>query len=359
MAHALAHGRRALGRVWPNPAVGCVLVKEGRVIGRGVTQSCGRPHGETMALAMARDETQGATAYVTLEPCAHAGKTPPCARAMIDAGVARVVTALTDPDPRVAGKGHEMLKDAGILVTKDVLAAEARQDHAGFLKRVTQGLPFVTLKMAQSLDGRAAMASGESRWITGPLARQNVQAMRLSHDAVLVGAGTARDDDPDLQVRNMGAVPQPLRIVIDPRLSLPINSRLGQSLSQEAPLWLVHSNFAPQSMQSAWAERGAILVPCQGKGSNIDLQKAFSKLAELGLTRILCEGGPTLAAGLISAKLVDQIVTFNAGLTLGNESQAVLGQLHLTALSQATGWQQLATQTIGNDVMTTWGSPQP
>ena len=206
MAHALRLAARGLGAVWPNPAVGCVLVRDGLIVGRGWTQPGGRPHAETGALAQAGALAQGATAYVTLEPCAHHGQTPPCAEGLIAARVARVVTALTDPDPRVAGRGHAMLRAAGIAVTEGVLAAEASRINAGFLKRISRNLPFVTLKLATTLDGRIATATGESRWITGPAARRHTHLLRLTHDAVMVGAGTARADDPDLTVRDIVAV---------------------------------------------------------------------------------------------------------------------------------------------------------
>jgi diaminohydroxyphosphoribosylaminopyrimidine deaminase/5-amino-6-(5-phosphoribosylamino)uracil reductase len=208
MGLALALGRRGMGRVWPNPAVGCVIVRDGRVLGRGWTTDGGRPHAETQALAQAGD-ARGAVAYVTLEPCAHYGRTPPCAGALVAAGVARVVVATGDPDPRVAGRGLAILREAGIAVATGVREGEARRDHAGFLLRVTQARPFVTLKLAASLDGRIATASAESRWITGPAARTTVHAMRARHDAVMVGGGTARADDPLLTVRGMGARPQP------------------------------------------------------------------------------------------------------------------------------------------------------
>ena len=205
MALALSLGARGLGQVWPNPAVGCVIVKDGRIVGRGRTAPGGRPHAEPQALAQAGAAARGATVYVTLEPCAHFGKTPPCARALIEAGVSRVVSALEDPDPRVDGGGHEMLRAAGIAVETGVMADEARAAQIGFLTRITQGRPMVTLKLASSFDGRIATAAGESQWITGPGARRMVHAMRMSHDAVLVGGGTARADDPMLTVRGMGA----------------------------------------------------------------------------------------------------------------------------------------------------------
>ena len=212
MSHALAMAARGLGRTWPNPAVGCVLVKEGRIIGRGTTQPGGRPHAERMALAQAGAAARGATAYVTLEPCAHHGKTSPCAEALVEAGIARVVTALTDPDPRVAGRGHAILRAAGIAVSEGILRDEAYQITRGFLKRVTEGLPFLTLKLGATLDGRIATATGESRWITGEQSRRHVHMLRMIHDAVMVGSGTALADDPDLSIRDLGASHQPVRV---------------------------------------------------------------------------------------------------------------------------------------------------
>ena len=214
MDHALRLARRGLGNVWPNPAVGCVIVADGRIAGRGWTQPGGRPHAERMALDMAGPAARGATAYVTLEPCAHHGRTPPCAEGLIRAGVARVVTALTDPDPRVAGRGHAMLRAEGIEVTEGVRAEAAAALQRGFLSRVTLGRPMVTLKLATSFDGRIATATGESRWITGGAARRHVHLLRLTHDAVMVGAGTARADRPALNVRGFGPVRQPVRVVL-------------------------------------------------------------------------------------------------------------------------------------------------
>ncbi|MCB2111260.1 MAG: bifunctional diaminohydroxyphosphoribosylaminopyrimidine deaminase/5-amino-6-(5-phosphoribosylamino)uracil reductase RibD, partial [Rhodobacteraceae bacterium] len=265
MSLALALGRRGLGRVWPNPAVGCVIVREGRIVGRGRTADGGRPHAETVALAEAGAAAEGATAYVSLEPCAHHGQTPPCAEALIAAGVARVVTALEDPDPRVAGRGHAMLRAAAIAVTTGVMEPEARAGQQGFLTRVRLGRPMLTLKLAASLDGRIATASGESRWITGPEARRRVHAMRATHDAVLVGAGTARADDPELTVRGLGPtpmpqpVPQPVRVVAARGLDLPRGGKLAKTIA-EAPLWLLHGSGAPSAARADWQALGARLI---------------------------------------------------------------------------------------------------
>jgi len=236
MHAALTLGRRGLGRVWPNPSVGCIIVRDGLVVGRGRTADGGRPHAETIALEQAGAAARGAVAYVTLEPCAHHGKTPPCAQALIDAGVQRVVVGCVDIDARVAGQGVAMLRAAGIDV--DVLASQtALEDHAGFFKRVRSGTPILTLKLASTIDGRIATAAGESKWITGPQARSMVHAMRAQHDAVLIGGGTARTDDPKLNVRGMGDVPQPVRVVVSSDLNLPRDGHLATTAKSQ-PLWL-------------------------------------------------------------------------------------------------------------------------
>ncbi|MES2434228.1 MAG: bifunctional diaminohydroxyphosphoribosylaminopyrimidine deaminase/5-amino-6-(5-phosphoribosylamino)uracil reductase RibD [Pseudomonadota bacterium] len=353
MAHALRIAARGLGRTWPNPAVGCVVVNQGVIVGRGWTQPGGRPHAEVMALRQAGDAARGATAYVTLEPCAHHGKTGPCAEALIKAGVNRVVSALQDPDPRVSGKGHAILRSAGIEVTENILQAEATRANAGFLKRVTQGLPFVTLKLATTLDGRIATASGESRWITGPQSRRAVHNMRLSHDAVLIGSGTARADDPDLTVRELGASHQPIRIVMDSRLSHSPTSRLGQTANQ-TPVWLLHGTDAPQQNRDAWIGQGATLLEIPSINGSIDPNSALKTLASQGLTRIFCEGGGTLAASLIRAKLVDDLALFTAGALIGADGQASLAALNLTALKDAARLTLRETKTIGPDAYSLW-----
>ena len=354
MAHALRIAARGLGHVWPNPAVGCVIVKDGVIVGRGWTQPGGRPHAETMALAQAGALARGATAYVTLEPCAHHGQTPPCADALITAGVARVATALTDPDPRVAGKGHAMLRAAGIDVTEGVLAQQAHRANAGFLKRVTRGLPFVTLKLATTLDGRIATATGQSRWITGAAARRAVHLLRMTHDAVLIGAGTARADDPDLTVRDLGAAHQPVRIVMDSHLSHDPHSRLGET-AKDNPVWMLHTADAAMSARQAWADQGAVLIAVAGNPlGQIDATSAMQALAAKGLTRILCEGGATLAASLLRAGLVDDLAMFAAGALIGGDGQAALAPLGITELSGAPRLILRETRQIGPDVYGLW-----
>ncbi|WP_225027069.1 bifunctional diaminohydroxyphosphoribosylaminopyrimidine deaminase/5-amino-6-(5-phosphoribosylamino)uracil reductase RibD [Xinfangfangia pollutisoli] len=355
MAHALRLAARGNGTTWPNPSVGCVIVKDGQILGRGTTQPGGRPHAERVALAQAGDAAHGATAYVTLEPCAHHGKTSPCAEALVAAGIARVVTALTDPDPRVSGGGHAILRRAGIEVTEGVLTEAATRVTQGFLKRLTRGLPLVTLKLAASLDARTALASGESRWITGPQARAHVHLLRLTHDAVLIGSGTALADDPDLTVRHLGRTGhQPLRIVLDSNLRHSPDSRLGRS-AETHPVWILHGPDAPQPRRLAWAETGARLIEvATTPNGHIALPQAFRSLAEEGLTRILAECGATLAAALVAESLVDDLALYSAGLLLGAESRPLLGPLGLDRLADAPRLTLRETQTLGPDQFSLW-----
>lgn len=354
MAQALALGRRGLGRVWPNPAVGCVIIRDGRTVGRGRTADGGRPHAETEALAMAGIAAQGATAYVTLEPCSHHGQTPPCAEALIAAGIARVVVGAGDPDPKVNGQGLARLLAAGIEVTTGVLEAEARAANAGFLSRVTRRRPHLTLKLAISLDGRIATASGESRWITGPEARRHVHALRASHDAVLIGGGTARADDPTLTVRDMGATRQPVRIVASRTVNLPWPSRLSETMDQ-APVWIAHGATATGTDDARrWNDSGARLLQVDVRGGHLDPDNLLRTLGETGLTRVFCEGGGTLAASLLSAGLVDELIVFSAGLAIGAEGQPGIGVLGLSALADAERFHLTETRAVGADVMTRW-----
>jgi diaminohydroxyphosphoribosylaminopyrimidine deaminase/5-amino-6-(5-phosphoribosylamino)uracil reductase len=351
MRHALGLAARGLGHVWPNPAVGCVLVRDGRIVGRGWTQPGGRPHAERRALDQAGDAARGATAYVTLEPCAHHGHTPPCAEGLIEAGVTRVVTALTDPDARVAGKGHAMLRAAGIAVREGVLSDAARILNRGFLKRVEQGLPLVTLKLATTLDGRIATSTGESRWITGPEARRRVHLMRLTHDAVMVGSGTARADDPDLGVRDLGAGHQPIRVVLDSALSLSPDSVLGRT-ARERPVWMLHGPDVPLTARHGWMRTGAQLIQLP-EGSR-DLAAALRALGERGLTRVFCEGGGQLAASLIGAGLVDDLAVFNAGALIGADGVAALAGLGVKALNDAPRFALAGQDRVGADVLSLW-----
>lgn len=352
MALALTLAGRGLGNVWPNPAVGCVIVNQGRIVGRGWTQPGGRPHAERRALDQAGAAARGATAYVTLEPCAHHGKTPPCSEALIGAGVTRVVTALTDPDPRVAGRGHAMLRAAGVAVDEGVMEAEARALQAGFLSRITQGRPWLALKLATSFDGRIALSNGQSQWITGPAARARVHALRARFDAVMVGGGTARADDPLLTVRGFTPLRQPVRVVASGALDLP-RERLAGSLDQ-APLWLVHGPQAPAEARAFWSGIGAELIEIPASDLGLDPQALLQALGAAGLTRVFCEGGGQFAASLMRAGLVDELIGFTAGVVLGGDGRAALGALELEQLTEAPRYRLSETQVLDGDILHRW-----
>lgn len=371
MRVAAGLGLRALGATWPNPPVGCVLVdRRGQLISQGMTQPGGRPHAEAAALAAARgqpgggDRLIGATAYVTLEPCAHYGKTPPCADALAAAGVARVVAALGDPDARVAGKGFETLRAAGIAVDIGRGADAARRSLEGYLTRIRSGRPAVTLKLAATLDGRIAMASGESRWITGGPARERVHLERARADAVLVGAGSARDDDPELTVRLPGLERRrPVRIVADPRLTLSPKSRLIATAATH-PVWLLHGPKAPDAARATLAAAGARLLETTvaggGRGAEggaeggLDLAAALAVLGREGVTSVFCEGGGRLAAGLLAASLADRLVWVLAGAALGAEGRPAVGTLPLRWLAEAPRFEMVDFRRCGADLWTEW-----
>ncbi|RPE72000.1 diaminohydroxyphosphoribosylaminopyrimidine deaminase [Pacificibacter maritimus] len=353
MQHALALGARGLGRTWPNPAVGCVIVKSGRIIGRGWTQDGGRPHAEAMALTQAGDQAQGATAYVTLEPCSHHGKTPPCAQSLIDAGVSRVVVAVGDPDPRVNGRGLALLRDAGISVDFGLCEDAARAAQIGFLNRVTLGRPMVTLKLATSWDGRIATSMGESQWITGPLARRRVHAMRATHDAVLIGGGTARADDPSLTVRGLGIDHKTVRVIMSRALDLPLTSQLAQS-ANDHPVWIIHGPTADADLKRIWTDIGANLIEVPVVAGKLDADAALAALGAAGLTRVFCEGGGALAASLLQNDLVDVVAQFTAGLGLGADGLAGLGSLGVTRLAQVPRFVPQSCEQLGADVFTLW-----
>jgi len=355
MRAALGLARRGLGQTWPNPTVGCILARDGVVVGRGRTGAGGRPHAETVALAEAGERARGATAYVTLEPCAHTGETPPCADALAAAGVARVVVATEDPDPRVDGRGVATMRAAGVAVEIGCLAPEAVAVNRGFLSRQATGRPMLTLKLAASLDGRIATGTGESRWITGPHARAEVHLMRAQSDAVLVGAGTVRSDDPRLNVRDLGMDDRnPVRVVVSGALSLPRDSNIGRTAG-EVPTWICHDSEADPGRRAAWTELGAELIeiPWQADGQ-LDLSAMMQRLGDRGLTRVLCEGGGRLAAALIEDDLVDEVVCYTAGLVLGAEAIPAVGGLEVAALQLAPRFRLLDATPIGPDLRSRW-----
>jgi diaminohydroxyphosphoribosylaminopyrimidine deaminase/5-amino-6-(5-phosphoribosylamino)uracil reductase len=355
MRAALALARRNLGQVWPNPAVGCVVVRDDRVVGRGWTQRGGRPHAETEALARSGAATKGATAYVSLEPCSHHGRTAPCADALIAAGVSRVVAAVEDPDPRVSGRGIARLRDAGIAVDSGLCAAEAAELNAGFFSRVNLGRPLVTLKLATSLDGRIATASGESRWITGAAARERAHLLRATHDAVLVGTGTALADDPELTCRLPGLEDRsPVRIVIDRMLRLPATLRLLAE-TNKAPTWVVTLPSSDPMRQAALAQQGVKIVAVDSDGATgADLTALLRRLGDEGLTRIFVEGGGRLAAALLRGGLVDRLVWMRAPLIVGNDGVPAIAALALDRLAGAPRFALVSSEIAGRDLIETY-----
>ncbi len=348
MRAAIALAARGLGQTWPNPSVGCVITAaEGRVIARARTAAGGRPHAETQALALAGQAARGATVHVTLEPCAHHGHTPPCAEALIAAGIARAVIASHDPDPRVNGQGIARLRAAGIEVTENILASAAAATLAGFFTRVRLGRPLVTLKLASTLDGRIATAQGESRWITGPAARREVHALRGRHDAVMTGIGTVLKDDPDLTCRLPAYTTRPtLRIVLDTASRISPAARLIRE-AKLAPTWVLHATGTPPEAPGVTA----LSVPA-GQGG-LDLAAALQVLGGRGLTSVLVEGGAALAAGLLRADLIDRIAWFHAPALLGADAWPALAALGIGNLADIKRFRPSpdGPRLLGNDVM--------
>ena len=349
MALALALGRRGLGRTWPNPAVGAVLVKDNVLLGRGWTQRGGRPHAEVEALGRAGEAARGATLYVTLEPCSHHGKTPPCADAIIAAGVSRVVSALEDPNPKVAGQGHARLRAAGIAVEVGVGEEEARRDHAGHITRVRDGRPNLLLKLAVSADGKAGGPGRIPLTITGEAVRDRVHLMRADSDAIMIGIGTALADDPLLTCRLPGMErDSPVRIVLDAGLRLPLTSRLVRS-AREVPVWLIAAASAPPAAEENLKTYGVEVLRVAQGAARLDLANVFTLIAGRGITRLMVEGGPTLAAALVEARLVDVAVLFRSPKTIGADGVDALEGLPLSALTESPFLQWVGSDAIGAD----------
>lgn len=355
MALALTLARRGLGRTAPNPPVGCVLVKDGRVVGRGWTQPGGRPHAETEALRRAGVAADGATAYVTLEPCAHHGLTPPCTEALIGAGVGRCVVAQADPDPDVAGQGLDRLRAGGVSVETGPGEEAAADLYTGYTRQRRDGRPGVTLKVATTLDGRIATRRGESQWITGPEARTRAHRLRASHDAVMVGSGTALADNPRLSVRLPGLTDRvPLRVVVDGRLRLPLTHDLV-ARAREHPTLLVTRPDAPRERRNAYESAGVRVVDA-GVDSDGTLSPpaALRALGRLGVTRVLVEGGGTLAANLARTDLVDEIVWFRASRLIGGDGIPAVAGFGLDRLGDAPAFSRVAHDAVGPDIMETY-----
>ncbi|GGH17455.1 riboflavin biosynthesis protein RibD [Alsobacter metallidurans] len=331
MRIALALARRGLGNTWPNPAVGAVVWKPGSqgpiILGRGWTQPGGRPHAEPVALAQAGAAARGATLSVTLEPCSHFGKTGPCSHAIIEAGIARVVSAIEDPDPRVNGRGHIILRAHGIDVTVGVLGREARWGNRGFIKRMVEGRPMVTVKLAQTADGFAGATGGPRLMITGPDAQARVHMLRAQHDAIMVGVGTVLADDPQLTCRLPGLEARsPVRVVLDSDLRTPAASLLART-AREVPTWVIAAADAPAGREASLLAAGVVVerVPRGPAGQGLDLLAALGAVAARGVTRVLCEGGPTLADALAAVGQVDALELITGPEPLGRPGLPAIG----------------------------------
>jgi diaminohydroxyphosphoribosylaminopyrimidine deaminase/5-amino-6-(5-phosphoribosylamino)uracil reductase len=353
MRLALAQARRASGRTFPNPPVGAIVLRGDRVLGRGFTRPAGGPHAEVVALRAAASRfgeraLRGATLAVTLEPCCHEGRTGPCTRAVIEAGLARVWMGHEDPNPRVGGRGVRALRDAGVTVVTGVLEADCREQHRGFLLVQSSGRPFVALKLAASLDGRIATASGESRWITGERARATVHALRARTDAIVVGSGTALADDPELTARrDAEVVHRPVRVLVDSLLRAPATLRLFRDGFAERT-WVLCSARAPKDRRRALAATGARLIEVRASGGHLRLPDALARLAREGLTEVLVEGGGGLGAALLRGGFVDEIHWLVAPRLLGADGVAALGPLGLRRLADAPALESVEVHVLGD-----------
>jgi diaminohydroxyphosphoribosylaminopyrimidine deaminase/5-amino-6-(5-phosphoribosylamino)uracil reductase len=351
MELALALGRRGLGNTWPNPAVGAVIVKDGVILGRAWTQPGGRPHAETEALKQAGRAARGAALYVTLEPCSHQGKTPPCVDAIIRAGIARVVSALDDPNPEVGGQGIVRLRERSIMVDTGLGAEAARRAHIGHITRMTQGRPHVTLKLALSSDGKAGAAGRRPVAITGPAARERVFQMRAMNDAILVGMGTVLSDDPALTCRLPGMmVRSPVRVLLDARLRVPIATGVVATAS-ETPTWIFGDPKASAMAEEVLRAKGAEVFRVDAKDGRLDLVAVLKVLAERGITRLMVEGGPTVAGSFVRADLVDEAALFRAPAPIGADGIDALEGMPLTVLTKSPRLKLIASEAVGADTV--------
>ena len=359
MNAALNLGERSLGLAAPNPSVGAILVKDGAilvkdgaVVGRAATAPGGRPHAEPLAIAQAGEAARGATLYVTLEPCSHFGTSPPCADAVVEAGVGRVVSAIEDPNPRVEGQGHAKLRAAGIAVAVGPGAAQARRDHRGHILRVTAGRPCVTLKLAETADGFASGGPHDPRLrITGQIANLRVQIMRATHEAIMIGVETALADDPALTVRLPGLERKPWRVVLDTHLRLSARSRLATG-ARDLPTLVVAGPDAPKEAAARLGDLGVVVerVGLDAEG-HVDLNQALRALCARGVTRVFSEGGPRVAARLIERGLADELVIFTAEKPLGRPGIASLSREARSALTDSLRYALIERADYGPDVL--------
>jgi diaminohydroxyphosphoribosylaminopyrimidine deaminase / 5-amino-6-(5-phosphoribosylamino)uracil reductase len=353
MQLALTLGRRGLGRTWPNPAVGAVVVKDGIIVGRGWTQAGGRPHAEPEALRRAGRQARGATLYVTLEPCSHVGKSPPCTEAVIASGIARVVAAIEDPNPEVADQGFTRLRAAGIAVDIGLEAAEAARTHAGHFRRIHDRRPHVILKLAVSADDKIGAAGSKQVAITGEVAHRRVHLLRAQCDAVLVGIGTVVADDPRLTCRLPGMEARsPVRVVLDRALRIPDDSRLIHSASQ-TPLWVVTSQLAREAVATRLAAAGAQVIPVSATTtSDLQLPAVLRMLAKRGITRLMVEGGSRVASSFVAADFVDEAWLLRGPEAIGEDGVSALDGLQLTTITQSRAFGIRSSESLGQDTLT-------
>jgi diaminohydroxyphosphoribosylaminopyrimidine deaminase/5-amino-6-(5-phosphoribosylamino)uracil reductase len=359
MARALRLARKGLYTTHPNPRVGCVLVRDDVIVGEGFHRRAGEPHAERNALAMTGGRARGATAYVTLEPCSHHGRTPPCAGALREAGVQRVVAAMVDPNPLVAGQGLEILRRAGVEVESGLLEPEARALNAGFIKRMQQGRPLVRCKLAQSLDGRTAMASGESKWITGAAARRDVQRLRAHSDAIVTGIGTVLADDPSMNVRlgvealpgveSEAYIPTPLRVVLDPVGEMPADARMLRLPGDT----LIFCSAAVEERMDALRRAGVEVERLPGDGRQVDLDAVFERLARRQINEVLLEAGPTLAGAALARGLIDELLIYTAPLIMGSGARGLFNLPALERMEQRIELEISDLRMVGRDIRIT------
>lgn len=345
MARALTLARRGLYGTDPNPRVGCVLVRDGAIVGEGWHERAGEPHAEAIALEEAGKKARGAMTYVTLEPCCHYGRTPPCTDALLKAGIARLVAAMPDPNPQVAGKGLAILRDAGIQVDCGLLETEARALNPGFIQRMTEGRPFIRIKLAMSLDGRTALASGESRWLTSEAARTDVQRLRARSSAILTGSGTLLADNPSLNVRLPATTRQPVRVILDTALQTPATAK---TLRLPGPV-LICTAVADADAQSAVRAVGADIAVLPRAERGLDLHAVMGELARRECNEVHVEAGPTLAGALLQADLADEIVIYIAPLLLGDRARSLFQLPELTRMQECWALDILETRAVGRD----------
>ncbi|MES9844016.1 MAG: bifunctional diaminohydroxyphosphoribosylaminopyrimidine deaminase/5-amino-6-(5-phosphoribosylamino)uracil reductase RibD [Candidatus Sedimenticola sp. PURPLELP] len=354
MTRAIALARRGLYTTHPNPRVGCVLVRDGEVIGEGYHRRAGELHAERNAIADAGGRAEGATAYVTLEPCCHHGRTPPCTEGLIEAGVSRVVMAMQDPNPLVSGQGAQRLSEAGIAVESGVLESQARDLNPGFIRRMESGMPFVRCKLAMSLDGRTAMSSGESKWITGPAARADVQRLRARSDAIVTGIGTVLADDPSMNVRlealpDAGQPVQPLRVVLDPMLEMPLSAKMLTLPGQT----LLACSCEPAEKGEALAGEGADVVQLSGSSDGIDLPQLLRYLAKRQINELLIEAGSTLAGAALWQGVVDELVVYAAPHIMGDGGRGLFHLPELELMQDRVELEITDVRMVGKDMRMT------